>query len=583
MVAIVHPPDNGATSNSGSSALLVAYLSKEAGSNLGFFTHQEEQIAPIDVQEALDGNCGQLGKSDSKFYMLSLNPSHDELCAVIGRSVNDKAELTDGEVAKIEGYLKELTHKAMDAYAQNFRRDKVQSADDLLYFARIETRREYKPTPENILARKPIWQEKEGLNYHVHVIVSRKSRDGSTKLSPNAISQGNEWELEGRVVRRGFDKRLWVQEVQRASDKLAGIHREVEDSISKCGNKDIRELSQYKFERASYVVEEMRQRGYKTYRKGEDLFFYKGQELFSIKNRDLQARETRLSSRDKLDAWSSFARGDISKTEFTYSVKRRFEASDNDTDASDRVDITERYLCSHRDKVIAGYKPCNLEARKTESREDVLAQLPDGEVKEILSRGDVYSFTEKIRMLEEAGYEHSFDYYHTFTKEGQPEVRLLHAHLNKLSKVELSTIADISQRFDLKHYRKCVDKTHYQLNDLQVEARTYTKKGGKEQKSYYVVRDLKTNSVVKLSTITKHIRNAQKGGLAMNIGAHKIQGYVQSALMKHTIAREAAPVLQGAQAVQSISRLVSSDPATAVTRELMAQVKKILLSSLKQI
>lgn len=583
MVAIVHPPDNGAISNNGSSALLVAYLSKEKDSELGFFTHQEEQIAPIDVQEALDGNCGQLGKSDSKFYMLSLNPSHDELCSVIGRSVNDKSELTEEDIAKIEGYLKELTHKAMDAYALNFQRDKVQSADDLLYFARIETRREYKPTAENILARKPIWQEKEGLNYHVHIIVSRKSRDGSTKLSPNAISQGNAWELEGRVVRRGFDKRLWVQEVQRASDKLSGTYREVEDSISKCGNKDMQELAGYKFERAKYVVEEMKQRGYQTYHKRENIIFYSDKERFVIKSADLKARETMLDSRDKLDVWARFTRGDISKTEFSYSVNRRFERVDNETDASDRVQITERYLCSDRDKVLAGYRSCNLEARKTESREDVLAQLPEGEVKEILSQGEVCSFSERIKMLEEAGYTHSFDYYHIFTKEGQPEVRLLHAHLNKLTGVSQETIENIAGRFDPKLYRKCVDKTHYQLNDLQVEARTYTKKGGKEQKSYYVVRDLKTNSVVKLSSVTKHIRLSSKGEPKLALGASRAKGYVQSALMKHTIAREAAPILQGMQAVKTINRLVSSDPATAVTRELMAQVKKILLSSLKQI
>ena len=93
MVAIVHRPQ----ANNGSSVNLVAYLDKDRQSNLGFFTSDKEHIEASEVVLSLDLNKSKLSAKEDKFYMLTLNPSHDELCSVIGRSVNSIEELSSDE------------------------------------------------------------------------------------------------------------------------------------------------------------------------------------------------------------------------------------------------------------------------------------------------------------------------------------------------------------------------------------------------------------------------------------------------------------------------------------------------------
>ena len=83
MVAIVHKPQ----SNSGSVSQLASYLDKDKDSISGFFTDEREHVDASEVILSIDNNRSKLTNDDDKFYMLTLNPSHDELCSVIGRSV----------------------------------------------------------------------------------------------------------------------------------------------------------------------------------------------------------------------------------------------------------------------------------------------------------------------------------------------------------------------------------------------------------------------------------------------------------------------------------------------------------------
>ena len=67
----------------------------------------------------------------------------------------------------------------MDEYARNFQREAVKNGGDLMYYARIETKRTYSPSDEEVRqGTAKIGEVKPGLNLHVHVIVSRKSLDG---------------------------------------------------------------------------------------------------------------------------------------------------------------------------------------------------------------------------------------------------------------------------------------------------------------------------------------------------------------------------------------------------------------------
>ncbi|MEM6516928.1 MAG: DUF5712 family protein, partial [Bacteroidota bacterium] len=70
--------------NKGSSAALVSYLSKENEDKSPseyehFFNQDNERINQSSAQQLLDGQNKHLGKNDSKFFMLTINPSPKEL------------------------------------------------------------------------------------------------------------------------------------------------------------------------------------------------------------------------------------------------------------------------------------------------------------------------------------------------------------------------------------------------------------------------------------------------------------------------------------------------------------------------
>ena len=587
MVAIVHEAKAEGYSNIGSVYDLASYLDKEKECSLGFFTHEKEQISPSEVILSIDQNHTKLGKYDPKFFMLTINPSHEELCSVIGRFVNSRTELTDEERTKIEEHLRSLTKKAMDAYAYQFQRPNIHSADDLLYYARIEAKRIYKPTYDNLDVGVPIGREKEGLNYHVHIIVSRKSKDGRVKLSPTTVSKGNEWHLDQRgFVRRGFCREEWTREVQLEWYRMLGRHTEArviqrkEDSISNSGNEDLKELAEYKFSKASFVLEEMKERGYDVRYSGKDILISRGREQFIISARDLRGRETRFIPIERLKAWYGVDKGS------GYEVKSfMFEVKDKES--KEKKTIEQRYIRSKEKRVLLGYKECSFEASKNFTKEEVIANLPEGEIKQILKKTEVFSVSERIYQLEKYGYTHRFDRVHVFTK-GETILRIPHSDLDRLSRVSSSTIKEIAKRLKDKEIYTLAGQKVYEKNDLSIEQRSYKTKQGEERK-FYVVRDKRTDSVVRLRDVIKRTteRTSSSRSHSLDIGATSgVSSMAQSQLMRHTILREFASPLQALNTARSVHNFATSlagDPATAVTRKLLSQVKQILFASLKQI
>ena len=147
--------------------------------------------------------------------MLSFSPSQEELKQMIGRDISDINELTYKEKVKLYSDLRSFTHNAMDVYAKNFNRDNVKGKDDLLYFGRIETEREYKHYEKEVINGKAKTGDiKTGLQFHIHVIVSRKSANGKVKLSPNIRFRGAKWERRdtGERVTRGFNYRNFTEQ-----------------------------------------------------------------------------------------------------------------------------------------------------------------------------------------------------------------------------------------------------------------------------------------------------------------------------------------------------------------------------------
>lgn len=590
MVAIVHRPQ----ANNGSSVNLVAYLDKDRQSNFGFFTSDREHIEASEVVLSLDLNKSKLSAKEDKFYMLTLNPSHDELCSVIGRSVNGIEELSSDEKNKIESYLRELTKGAMNAYAVNFERESVKSEQDLLYYARIETTRIYKPTHENIKLHQRIGAEKAGLNYHVHVIVSRKSKDGKVKLSPNVISRGNDWELAGKAtVRRGFNHEFWKREVQNYSNKLLGRDFELqsyqpkEDTVTRCKNKDLIDLASYRYTKSSFLVHEMVKRGYNIKKENNQIVFTdrRTKESFSVSEKDLRARESKFSFEERLKAWYEY-------TEKSYSFKAK------DPDSEEIKVVNQRFFSSSTDKCLIGYNECYYAYLKSRSREQILSEMDTSDFKEALSNMRVCQYTEVISGLEQAGFSYEFDKCHVFTR-GEERYTLSHKELTQFAVVPQEVIHDVASRLDLKVFKSCVHKENYTSKDISIEKHSYKDKSGTE-KSYYLVRDKVTNSVSYLKDVVKEsysirrqqlqamrkVRSIQNKSGSLNSVSSQVVSNIKGMVTQNTIIGEVLSPMSKVQSAVSSYNMVSSiatDPATAISKQLLNQVKNIVFSSLKTI
>lgn len=255
--------------NKGGCSRLIDYLEKEnegkaEADKEGFFDHLSDTVLKDIVISKIDSNNKNLGKNDNKFFMLTVNPSQRELKHLIqkttGKDVESLNELSKEEKGKLMLELKNYTRSAMDVYARNFGRDEINKGSDLVYFAKIETVREYKHVDPMVKENKAIGFEifqlknkiddlnkqgraaevcaieknitdldakyhrqgndliktglkKEGLQLHVHVVVSRNDATQKTKLSPLSKSRGGLQKLNGKDVRQGFNHEKFKEDV----------------------------------------------------------------------------------------------------------------------------------------------------------------------------------------------------------------------------------------------------------------------------------------------------------------------------------------------------------------------------------
>ncbi len=102
-----------------------------------FFNHQGEEITARDVVKAIDGNTAKLKTKEPKFYSITVNPSQRELRA-----------LERGDMD-----LKQYTKGLMEEYVKCFNREidnRPPQIQDILYFAKIEQHRRFKPTDKEV-------------------------------------------------------------------------------------------------------------------------------------------------------------------------------------------------------------------------------------------------------------------------------------------------------------------------------------------------------------------------------------------------------------------------------------------------
>ncbi len=195
----------GTYANTGSCSKVAKYLehedekNKERGQDVEpFFNHRQESVKSSDVISSIDKNKAKLCQDESKFFVITISPSSEEL----KRMGNTPAE----QSAALKDYIK---NDFAQQYAENF--NKELTKEDLMYYAKIHTERKGKN--EN--------------DMHAHIIVSRKTADNKVKISPQTNHKGT---TKG-TVKGGFDRKEFIAKMEQSFDQKFNYQRNIEESF----------------------------------------------------------------------------------------------------------------------------------------------------------------------------------------------------------------------------------------------------------------------------------------------------------------------------------------------------------------
>lgn len=253
-----------------SSADFTEYLEKE---NQGleqedvehFFNQYGDEIEAKEVVKEIDSNTAKLKKKEPKFYSITVSPSKYEL-----RKLQNNSE-----------DLKKYIRAIMNDYSTSFNREingKPITVDDIKYFAKIEHQRTFKGTDKQVKENQPFatkilqlksnirkiennqldgninkiksqiikleaeaphqqngkrivqGMKKEGNQSHIHIIVSRKDASNSVSLSPGSKYKDSEVMMNGKLVKRGFDRDAFFTKAESTFDKTFGYKRNYAES-----------------------------------------------------------------------------------------------------------------------------------------------------------------------------------------------------------------------------------------------------------------------------------------------------------------------------------------------------------------
>lgn len=215
--------------NKGSSGQLVNYLEKE--NRLLYqqdpqlepeywFNHESQGIQAYQVRYDIDHNIDRLSRDDAKFFLVNISPSENELLFL-------KEEFGE-EGAKQQ--LKQYANKLMDDYAKNFKKDRVQSNKDILYYGKLENHRYYTHKDEKVrqrLAKRG--DQKPGEQMHVQIVVSRKDITDTIRLSPMNNSRGKNQAHSLKVGQ--FDRVAFKEAAELKFDQAFGYDRELKETF----------------------------------------------------------------------------------------------------------------------------------------------------------------------------------------------------------------------------------------------------------------------------------------------------------------------------------------------------------------
>ncbi|MDR3047181.1 MAG: DUF5712 family protein [Bacteroidales bacterium] len=200
------PPSKGTYNNAGSSRRLADYCEHEDMERMeqgiyteGFFNLTDDNIYKSQVVKDIDGNIGQLMKTDAKFYAIHVSPSEKELRAM-GSTEHEQAEA-------MKRYIREVD---IPEYAKNF--NKGLSAEDIKFYGKIHFDRD---------------RSDNELNMHCHLIVSRKDQSNKKKLSPLT----NHKNTKKGAIKGGFDRKNLFRQAEQGFDKLFNYNRPLTESF----------------------------------------------------------------------------------------------------------------------------------------------------------------------------------------------------------------------------------------------------------------------------------------------------------------------------------------------------------------
>ena len=236
MIVRVHTSSLKESGNKGSSAKLFDYLNKEDEKKdffekTGFFNDDETKISASDSINGIDGNKGRLGKDETKFFMLTINPSEKELKHLVPEGVRTTENMNANQLLEYEEKLQNYTNMVMDNYAKSFDRNIL--GNDLVYYAKVEHNRYYSGKEAKAL-KVAQRSKKAGLQSHIHVVVHRYNSEKTKKLSPLSNKQavsGNTI-LNNKKVQSGFNHLSFREENEKSFDKMFDYSRSKGEKIT---------------------------------------------------------------------------------------------------------------------------------------------------------------------------------------------------------------------------------------------------------------------------------------------------------------------------------------------------------------
>lgn len=230
-----------------------------------FFNQYGDEISTEQVVKDINENTAKLKQVEPKFYSITVNPSKYELSRLQNSSQD----------------LKLYTRALMEDYVKSFNRElngKPISIDDIKYFAKIEHQRTFKGTDRQIKENQPYatkilqlkqdlrkvqqgeiegniskiksqidklekeapyqqngkrilqGMKKNGNQSHIHIIVSRKDASNSISLSPGSKYKSSEVMMNGKLVKRGFDRDGFFLKAEKTFDKTFKYKRNYAES-----------------------------------------------------------------------------------------------------------------------------------------------------------------------------------------------------------------------------------------------------------------------------------------------------------------------------------------------------------------